>query len=365
MVPHSGADELLRARTLGFHIPRPGRRSAPRRTQQFDHRGAELAPVFTALGIDLDRVVRVSQRVSRRLVLMVELAGGSALLLKWPDTDTEHDHDYEYVMLSLIDRLDLPARTRAALPRLLAADRRSGTIALDVMRDCVRLSDVIRQTSVVDTVYLVHLAAAMAGLHRTPIGEAYAEYPDWLLRPPVPKSTIPTPYEFAHGCGIDFDVYLRTMQELQQDFVEIHAGWRPDSLIHFDLRDDNVLLARDPRASAPVRVIDWEAAGFGDPYFDLGTLVGQFLTAALRRHGDPDGPRATRHNIRAFLLAYRRLAEPEHAHEERIFRYAGILLLVQAASRLHLLGALGRIGHLCLLYGKQLIQNPVPEAILR
>ncbi|MCA2227188.1 phosphotransferase family protein [Nonomuraea aurantiaca] len=365
MVPNPGADELLRARTLGFHTPRPGRRIAPRRTQQFDHRSAELAPVFTALHIDPDSVVRVSQRVSRRLVLMVELADGSARLLKWPDTDTEHDNDYEYVMLSLFDRLDLSARTRAALPRLLAADRQTGTIALDVMQDCVRLSDVIRDTRVVDTAYLVHLAAAMAGLHRASIEEAYAEYPDWLLRPPVPKSTIPTPYEYAHGCGIDFDVYLRTMQELKHDFLEIHAEWRPDSLIHCDLRDDNILLARDPQAPAPVRIIDWEAAGFGDPYFDLGTLVGQFLAAALRRHGDPDGPRAARHNIRTFLIAYRRLAELEHSREEQIFRYAGVLLLVQAASRLQLLGALGRIGHLCLLYGKQLIQNPTPEAILR
>ncbi|WP_217209176.1 phosphotransferase family protein [Streptomyces sp. AC550_RSS872] len=365
MIHNPGAEELLRARTLGFYTPRPGRRPAPRQTQEITYDIGELATTLNGLGIDPDSVVRMTKCISRRLVLLVELADGSAQLLKWPDSDTELDNDYEYVMLSLFDRLDFPAQTRAALPRLLAGGPETRVIALDVVRDCDPLSDLIRGRQPVDTGHLVRLAAVFAGLHRTPIAEAYAEYPEWLLWPPVPKTTDLSPYEYAHGCGMEFDVYIRTMQDLAPDFRELHDDWRPDSLVHFDMRDDNILIARDPDSPLPLRIIDWELAGFGDPRYDIGYLVGQFMMGALRRHGDMNASTSAQRNIRTFLTAYRRLSTLERADEERIFQYAGITLLLQASMRLQQLGALNRVGHLCLLYGRRLIQNPSPEVILR
>lgn len=365
MVERDRALELLRARALGFFTPRPGRRPAPRVIgESIDNFQPDYA-VLAMLGLAKGRIVRVERCASRRVVLMVELDDGSARLVKFPDTDAELDNDYERVVLGMLQELELSPRARQAVPQLVG--RRVGTraIALDVVKDCDSLRDLIQRDPVIDIRHLVNLAAALADLHRAPIQDAYRRYPEWLLRPPVPTSTLLTPYEYAHGAGLDFDAYLRVMQKLEPEFRELHEQWRPDTIVHYDLRDDNILFPRNPDSACPVRLIDWELAGFGDPCYDLGYLVGQFLVNAVRRHGDGEVLRAARRNARTFLNAYRTLTGISIDVELRILRYAGVALLLQAAMRLQQLGMLTQVGHLCLLYGKRLVADPSPKVIMK
>ena len=48
---------------------------------------------------------------------------------------------------------------------------------------------------------------------------------------------------------------------------DLQAAWVPHALVHGDLRDANVLLAE------PLRFVDWEFAGYGDPAWDLACLL--------------------------------------------------------------------------------------------
>ena len=57
---------------------------------------------------------------------------------------------------------------------------------------------------------------------------------------------------------------------------ELSAEWSPDTLIHNDLKGDNVLVAGEgtrPR----VRLVDWEMLQFGDAAWDVGCLFRDFL----------------------------------------------------------------------------------------
>jgi aminoglycoside phosphotransferase (APT) family kinase protein len=365
MTESTGALELLRARALGFFTPRPGRRPAPR---QAGNPVTDFQPDRTALamlGLTADRVVRVERCASRRVVLMVELADGSACLVKFPDTDTELDNDYERVVLGMLEELELSPRARRAVPRLVACGNGTRAIALDVIKDCDSLRELTQRDPEIDVRHLVNLAAALVDLHQAPVQDAYRKFPEWLLHPPVPMSTQLTPYEYAHGAGLDFDVYLRVMQELEAHFRELHEQWRPDTIVHYDLRDDNILFPHEPGADCVVRLIDWELAGFGDPCYDVGYLVGQFLVEAVRRHGDTDALSTARRNARTFLSAYRTLSGITGDTELRVLRYAGVSLLLQAAMRLQQLGMLTQVGHLCLLYGKRLIADPTLKAIMK
>ncbi len=317
------------------------------------------------LGLEQDRIVRVERCSSRRLVLMVELDDGTARLVKFPDTDTELDNDYERVVLGMLRELELSPRARQAVPHITASGDGTRAIALDVVKNCDSLRELTQRDPAIDVTHLVNLAAALADLHRVPIAEAYRKYPEWLLHPPVPTTTLLTPYEYACGAGLDFDVYLRVMQQLEPEFQELHAQWRPDTIVHYDLRDDNILFPRDPGGGCPVRLIDWELAGFGDPCYDVGYLVGQFLVESVRRHGDVEALRTAQRNARTFLSAYRALTGIPDDTELRILRYAGVALLLQAAMRLQQLGMLTQVGHLCLLYGKRLIADPTPKVIMK
>jgi hypothetical protein len=321
--------------------------------------------ILAMLGLEKERIVRVERCASRRVVLMVELDDGSARLVKFPDVDTELDNDYERVVLGMLEELELTPLARQAVPRIVAEGGATRAIALDVVKDCDSLRELIQSDPAVDVKHLVNLAAVLADLHKAPIQDAYRKYPEWLLHPPVPKTTLLTPYEYAHGGGLDFDIYLRAMQELEPDFRELHEQWRPDTIVHYDLRDDNILFPRGPGRECPVRLIDWELAGFGDPCYDVGYLIGQFLVDSVRRHGDGDVLNSARRNARTFLSAYRTLAGIPGDTELRILRYAGVALLLQAAMRLQQLGMLNRVGHLCLLYGKRLIADPTIKVIMK
>jgi Phosphotransferase enzyme family len=49
-------------------------------------------------------------------------------------------------------------------------------------------------------------------------------------------------------------------------------------LTHNDLKLNNILLHQNPASSSiPVRIIDWECAGWGDPAADLGMAIGSYL----------------------------------------------------------------------------------------
>lgn len=360
MTDSPDALELLRTRALGFFSPRPGRRRAPRQISEAFEDFGKHDSALASLGLNGDRIVSVERCSSRRPVLMLKLDDGSARLVKFPDTDTEFDNDYERVVLGMLGDLELTSVARQAVPRLVATSADTRAIALDAVQDCDSLRDLIERDQAVDVRHLVNLAAILADLHDTPIAEASRRYSQWLLHPPVPMSTTLTPHEYALGAGLDFDVYLRTMQLLEPEFRELHAEWHPAALIHYDLRDDNVLIAR---ADGAARLIDWELAGFGDPCFDVGFLMGQFLTNAARRYGNAKAMNAARRNARVFFTAYRSVAGLSSDMELRVLQYAGVALLLQAAMRLQQVGMLTQVGHLCLLYGKRLIADPDPKVI--
>ena len=59
----------------------------------------------------------------------------------------------------------------------------------------------------------------------------------------------------------------------------------PSTLLHGDLRTDNLLFSPDGRA---VSLVDWQGAGFGPAGFDLAYLLTQCLTVEDRRANEAD-----------------------------------------------------------------------------
>src|SRR5262249_41759348 len=61
------------------------------------------------------------------------------------------------------------------------------------------------------------------------------------------------------------------------------AGWKTDKFIHMDLRWSNCFLPRpELKKGAGVdpclNIVDWELAGWGDPLWDVGTILSNFLS---------------------------------------------------------------------------------------
>lgn len=73
--------------------------------------------------------------------------------------------------------------------------------------------------------------------------------------------------------------------------------WRRECLIHGDLRWDNCLIDGAEVGSPAVRLIDWEMADLGDPAWDLGGILQDYLAPAALAETDA----STRHRAAAAL----------------------------------------------------------------
>jgi Phosphotransferase enzyme family len=139
------------------------------------------------------------------------------------------------------------------------------------------------------------LATAIAQIHRTTFNiEAYKTFfltqaGDSALRSPSPfrKANRLKPEIFGILCedGIEFFRLYQRFDSLKQAIAQL--TWHPCCLIHNDLKLTNVLVERswaeNPTAPYPgcLRLIDWERFLWGDPAFDVATLLASYLSLWL------------------------------------------------------------------------------------
>ena len=140
---------------------------------------------------------------------------------------------------------------------------------------------------------------------------------------------------------------LRIIQqhpEFSTGFARLRRRWHCRVLVHNDVRWDNLLVP--VAAGAGLRIVDWELAGWGDPAWDVGAMLAQYLTcwvtsmpasAAL----DPTTTLALARYplakmqpaIRACWLGYQRHAEPGSVGLVPATEYAAATLVQIAVER--------------------------------
>jgi len=110
--------------------------------------------------------------------------------------------------------------------------------------------------------------------------------------------------------------------DFQTRLQQLAGGWRRDTMIHGDLKWDNLLVGQADHQV--LRLVDWELADSGDPCWDVGAVLQGFLASWLASMPDTANGGAeylmasARHPldamlpaVRAFWAAYRDHA-PDH-----------------------------------------------------
>lgn len=79
--------------------------------------------------------------------------------------------------------------------------------------------------------------------------------------------------------GLKFFKLYQRYKSLGQAMRELANVFQPCCLTHNDLKLNNILLHNNWELESPniVRLIDWERSSWGDPAFDLGTLIASYL----------------------------------------------------------------------------------------
>ncbi len=149
--------------------------------------------------------------------------------------------------------------------------------------------------------------------------------------------------------GPSASAVLQQHKDLEALLDALGAEWRLDSLIHGDMRWDNLLVFPTP-SGFDFRIVDWEMADFGDAAWDVGTVLQGFLSAwilsmPIASHLPPEayvGAAAEplepmQPEVRAFWSAYaasRGIPANKRAAElQRCMRFAAARLAWSAVER--------------------------------
>lgn len=148
------------------------------------------------------------------------------------------------------------------------------------------------------------------------------------------------------GSSIDLIRMVQSSAEMIMHLDEMRNDWRNETLIHHDIRLDNIIASGDQRIPS-ILIVDWETASAGDPAWDVGAAIADYLSLWI--HSIPvtgtqspekllhlaDFPlSAVQPPIAALWWAYTRQSEMSaHTRIEfmpRVVRFCG-LKLVQSA----------------------------------
>jgi hypothetical protein len=126
------------------------------------------------------------------------------------------------------------------------------------------------------------LGTALGTLHEFFRQAAHA--PDWMsalhAAPPwILSAHRPSPEVFSRLSPANLQVLSLLQKEsaLVSGLDGLRREWTPDTLIHNDLKGDNVLVASDGEDGASVRIVDWELVQIGDAAWDVGAVFRDFL----------------------------------------------------------------------------------------
>lgn len=154
--------------------------------------------------------------------------------------------------------------------------------------------------------------------------------------------------ELLSPAGLQLVSALQDLPWATELLRRLRTGWASRSLIHGDLRPENVLVSRT-RGQGEVCLVDWELAGAGDRSWDLGMVFAGHVSRWIESSGPaaphdsktPPAPRWTLERlsplIRAFWHSYRAVsrlsADVSRSLLDSAVRFAGSALIQSALER--------------------------------
>jgi hypothetical protein len=173
------------------------------------------------------------------------------------------------------------------MPRLISYDASRHVLIIDLLLDAESLSDYYARLKKFPP-KIGRLLGEGLGLYHTHAGTLLdSKELQALLARQVP--IILTLGGGGHSAlshfgriGPALSALMRQHQDFQTLLDALGAEWRFDSLIHGDMKWDNVLLFPSPSGELDFRIVDWEMADFGDAAWDVGAVLQSFLTAWIQ-----------------------------------------------------------------------------------
>ncbi|MDZ8077889.1 MAG: aminoglycoside phosphotransferase family protein [Nostoc sp. DcaGUA01] len=237
--------------------------------------------------------------------LVVTLADNRKLLLKQErNVNSEgqpHELFKEWLFHQLLQQFPVFGNVAAMptavnhAPLVVHFDEENSILVRNYQSDYLELGTLYHSNEIFPPEIAYAIGTALAGLHRATFQRR--EYRDFMAAAPQGEFRYGF-YNPAQGIGsispeifgtvptdaLKFYVLYQQYESLESAIADLAYDWNPCCLTHNDLKLNNILVHSrwQQLDNCLVRLIDWEACAWGDPAFDLGTLLASYLGIWLK-----------------------------------------------------------------------------------
>ena len=230
--------------------------------------------------------------------LLVMLADNRQLLIK-QERKINHDFGFhelfnEWLFHQLLEKFPVIGNIGAIASSLLHFDQENSILVRSYLSEYVELERFYQQSSIFPTEIASAIGTTLAGLHRATFNKR--EYRDFMSTAPAGQfrynfynlvqglpSINPETFGIIPTEALQFHLLYQRYETLESAIADLAYQWQPCCLTHNDLQLNNILVHSrwQQLDNCLIRLIDWEACGWGDPAFDLGTLLASYLSIWL------------------------------------------------------------------------------------
>jgi hypothetical protein len=201
-----------------------------------------------------------------------------------------HDFFNEWLFHQLLEQFPVLGNIPAIASLLVHFDEEKSIVVRNYLKEYFEVASFYQKDLYFPKAIASAIGTSLGALHRATFNRR--EYRDFMATAPQGQFR----YQFynpAQGIGsigseifgnvptdaLKFYVLYQDYESLEAAIAELAYGWNPCCLTHNDLKLENILVHSrwDQLDNCLVRLIDWEACAWGDPAFDLGTLVASYL----------------------------------------------------------------------------------------
>ncbi|MEH1848157.1 MAG: phosphotransferase [Nostoc sp.] len=237
--------------------------------------------------------------------LLVTLADNQKLLLKQKrninNDAPPHELFKEWLFHQLLQQFPVLSNISAMptavnyAPLVVHFDEENSILVRNYLSEYLELGIFYHNNEIFPQQIAFAIGTTLAGLHRATFNRR--EYKDFMATAPQGEFRYGF-YNPAQGVGsigpeifgtvptdaLKFYVLYQQYESLESAIADLAYDWNPCCLTHNDLKLNNILVHSrwEKLDNCLVQLIDWEACSWGDPAFDLGTLLASYLGIWLK-----------------------------------------------------------------------------------
>src|SRR5215510_11767140 len=177
------------------------------------------------------------------------------------------------------------AALASLMPKYHTFDSGRCILVLELLPDAENLTEYHYRLNRFPSEVATQLGKALGTYHRevgtkvvnNPQNSIFAKRIPWVLSMHNQKIEAFNPTSPANSQLLSI---VRQFPEFQQALDKLRENWNATSLIHGDIKWDNCIVYSDSgNGDIHLKVIDWEMADIGDPYWDVGSIIQGYLTS--------------------------------------------------------------------------------------